>query len=329
MKALVTGATGFVGSHLAELLHRRGDEVTALIRNPAKAAHLASLGTRLIEGDLSSRDALAAAVTGQDIIYHVAGTVAARNEAAFLLANRDGVMRLVEAAEQTGRHPRFVLVSSMAAGGPAPRGRPLSGEEPPRPVTQYGRSKLAGEAALRSSRLRWTIVRPPMVYGPRDREVLKVFQIARYGVAPIFGTGAQELSAVYGPDLAAALVAAGSSETAVGRTYYACHPEIVQSAEFVRKVRAAVAASGGKDPDLVLLRVPSWLGRGILTVTGGLASLAGQATVLTADKANEFFQPAWTGDPSPLTRDTGWQARHDLTAGLAETTAWYRNAGWL
>ena len=146
MKALVTGATGFVGSHLVEALRRRGDEVTALARSAAKAAALAPLGVRVVPGDLHDRAALQRAVEGQDVIYHVAGVVAARSEAEFMAANRDGTRNVIEAAERAGI-ARLVLVSSMAAAGPTIKGRPLRGDERPRPVTAYGRSKLAAEAA--------------------------------------------------------------------------------------------------------------------------------------------------------------------------------------
>jgi nucleoside-diphosphate-sugar epimerase len=322
MKALVTGATGFVGSHLVEALRRRGDEVTALARSAEKAAALGPLGVRVVAGDLHDHAALLRAVEGQDLVYHVAGLVAGRNEADFLAANRDGTRHLVEIAERAGAG-RFVLVSSMAAAGPAMRGRPLTGDEPPRPVTAYGRSKLAGERVLTASRLAWTILRPPLVYGPRDQEVLKVFRLARLGIAPVLGDGTQELSAVHGADLAEALIAAGTSATAVRRIYYPCHPEIFTGTHMAREIGRAM----GRSP--ALIRVPAPIGRGVLMVTGAAARLAGQATILTADKANEFFQPAWTGDPAPLTRDTGWHAARDLRSGLEETYKWYRTAGWL
>jgi nucleoside-diphosphate-sugar epimerase len=322
MKTLVTGATGFVGSHLTEALRRRGDEVTALARSASKAAALAPLGVRVVPGDLHDRAALQRAVEGQDLVYHVAGVVAARSEADFMVANRDGTRNLVEALEATGPG-RLVLVSSMAAAGPTIKGRPLRGDEAPRPVTAYGRSKLAAEQAVTGSGLRWTIVRPPMVYGPRDLEVLKVFRLARFGVAPVLGDGSQELSAIHGGDLAEALIAAGTSTTTIGRAYYACHPEVFTGAEMARAVGRAM----GKSP--AVIRVPATIGRGVLMLTEAAARLAGQTTILTADKANEFFQPAWTGDPSPLTRDTGWQATRDLRTGLEETYRWYRTAGWL
>jgi nucleoside-diphosphate-sugar epimerase len=162
-----------------------------------------------------------------------------------------------------------------------------------------------------------------MVYGPRDREVLKVFKIAKSGIAPVFGDGSQELSAVYGPDLAQALIAAGISPVTIGATYYACHSEVFNSAELVQRVAGAI----GRKVKVVPL--PDWVARGALTLTGLAARVAGQATILTPDKANEFLQDAWTGDPTPLIRDSGWQPAHNLDRGLAATAAWYREQGWL
>lgn len=322
MNVLVTGGTGFVGSHLIDVLLERGDTVTALVRSPAKAEPMERRGVRLVHGDLHDRPALEAATAGQDVIYHVAGLVAATSPAEFDRANRQGSANLLRAAAMHGS-PRFVLVSSMAAAGPSAPGRPLTGGEPPRPVTRYGRSKLAGEEAVHSSSLPWTILRPSMVYGPRDTEVFKVFKLARWGVAPVFGSGSQELSAVTGEDLARALVSAATTDLAIGRTYYPCHPEVFTSRAFALAVGEAlgkrVATPG----------VPEWLARGVLSLTGAAARVANQATLLNADKANEFFQPAWTADPAGLTRDTGWQAQHDLASGVALTVAWYRDAGWL
>jgi nucleoside-diphosphate-sugar epimerase len=322
MKALVTGATGFVGSHLVDALLRDGWTVTALARSPSKAATLTGRGVTIISGHLHLESALHHAVKGQDIIYHVAGAIAARSEAEFLQANRDGTRNVTAAAERAGCS-RFVLVSSLAAGGPAPRGAPLSGSEEPHPVTAYCRSKLAAEQVVRTGGLAWSIVRPPIVYGPRDREILKLFRIARLGLAPVFGTGDQELSAIHAADLASALVAVGAHPQSVQRTYNACHPEVFTSSEFSRTIGSVMGRS------VTALRIPAGLGRILLRLTETSARVTGQPTILTTDKANEFFQPAWTGDPTPLMRDSGWRPTFDLRSGLADTYQWYRKAGWL
>lgn len=322
MKAMVTGATGFVGSHLAEALRQRGDDVTALARSARKAEALTAAGVSIIPGDLHDTTALRRAVERQEIVYHVAGLVTAQNEAEFLRANRGGTENVVAAMKESGVS-RLVFVSSLAAAGPARRGAPLAGDEPPRPVTAYGRSKLAAEETVRRSGLSWSIVRPSIVYGPRDREILKVFRLARLRIAPVFGDGAQELVAVHAADLAAALIAVASSQASTGRTYTACHPEVFTSAQFGVAVAAAMGLT------VATLRIPQPVGRALLSMTEAAAKLAGQTTILTRDKANEFFQPAWTGDPGPLTRDTGWRASYDLKGGLTDTYRWYREAGWL
>jgi len=162
-----------------------------------------------------------------------------------------------------------------------------------------------------------------MVYGPRDVEVLKLFKLARWGVAPVFGKGDQELSAIFGPDLAEALVAAGTSPNAVGKTYLPCHPEVFTSGAFARQIGAAAGR------DVLVLKVPEVIGRGLLAAIGGAAKLTGTASVLSSEKADEFFEAAWTGNPAELMADTGWQPRADIAAGLRETMAWYRAEGWI
>lgn len=319
---LVTGGTGFVGSHLIEVLLRAGDRVRALVRSPAKASALGFDGVEWVAGDLSDPAALLQGSRDVAVIYHVAGLVAVPNEAAGMAVNRDGTARLLEAASDTGA--RFVLVSSLAAGGPSVPGRPVTGSEPPAPVTAYGRSKLAAETVVRQGSLPWVILRPPAVYGPRDREMLRVFSgISRLGVAPVFGKGDQQLSLIYGPDLAEAIAAAGRSAETPGQVFCPAHPEVVTATELVRGIAEAAQRT------VRVLRVPVPLGRVILNLTGSIAGLTGRATVLNRDKGNEFFAPAWTCDPTPLERSTGWQARHDLKSGAAATLEWYRKAGWL
>jgi nucleoside-diphosphate-sugar epimerase len=139
----------------------------------------------------------------------------------------------------------------------------------------------------------------------------------------VFGDGSQELSAVHAADLAQSFVAVATAPAARGGTYHACHPQVFTSGELVQAVAGAMGRS------VMRLSVPQVVGRALLAVTETSARLTGRITILTTDKANEFFQPAWTGDPTPLTRDTGWRPRYDLSSGLADTYQWYRKAGWL
>lgn len=321
MRALVTGGTGFVGSHLLEALGRHGIETRALVRSIARAEALGLPAVEWVRGDLGDPAALARAASGVDMILHVAGLVAGRSPEEYHEVNVEGTRRLLAASEQTGA--RFILVSSLAAGGPTVPGRPLLGHEPPRPVSSYGRSKLAAETVVREGPLAWSIIRPPTVYGPRDTEVLRLFRSAAWSIAPVFGTGEQELSLVYGPDLAEALVATALAPEAIGRILYPAHPERVTQAGLARAVGEAMGRS------VRVTRVPVALARAALRVTGATARLTGRRTLLTPDKGNEFFQAAWTCDPAGLEEATGWRATHDLATGLARTAAWYRAHGWL
>lgn len=320
MKAAVTGATGFLGSHLLEALVERGDSVRALVRRETRPAWLA--GATLVRGDLADAAALAALVAGAEVVYHVAGLVAARSEAEFQSANASGAARVADAARAAGVS-RLVLVSSLAASGPTLSGRPLDAAAAPRPVSAYGRSKLAGEQAVRASGVAFTIVRPPTVYGPRDRELLRVFRLARLGLAPLLGDGAQELSLVHARELAAALVASATSPTCAGRVYHAAHAEPVTQRGFVEAVGRAVGRRV-RTPTLPAPAVSA-----LLRLSGAVGRLAGRASVLGPDKAAELLAPAWTCTSAELERDTGWRARVGLDEGLAATAKWYRDAGWL
>jgi len=325
VKILVTGATGFVGSHLAARLARGGDDVRCLARRPAQAAQLAAIGARFVPGSLDDRASLEAAVAGVDVVYHLAGVTAAASEREFLAVNAEGTARLVEAVGAANpRLARLVYISSLAAVGPTTHGSLLSEASPCRPVTAYGRSKLGGEEAVRRGRVPWTIVRPPAVYGPRDPELLRMFRIVRFGIAPVFGRGRQELSLVYVEDLSAGIVQAGLVPAAAGRTYHLAHPGVVLARDLVREVGRAVR---GRTP--LIVPVPPAIAARIVRAIGRAAAAAGRRTVVSEDKMAEFLAPAWGTSVELAERELGWRPAHDLRSGIAATAAWYRAEGLL
>jgi dihydroflavonol-4-reductase len=300
----------------------RGDSVTALVRRPARAEALRALGCRIVEGALGDGSARLALVDGADVVFHVAGLVAARSEAEFLRVNRDGTVDLAAAAARTGIE-RLVLVSSLAVTGPSGPARPVDEASGPGPVTAYGRSKRAAEEAIRAAGVPFTILRPPAVYGPRDRGFLVLFRMASRGVVPLPGDGARELTLVHAADLARALVAAATSQVTLGRTYHAGHAERVTQ----RALAEAVGRAVGRPARCV--RVPGPVVRGALSVAGAAARAFGRAPLLAGDKANELLAPGWACSSDALRRDTGWAADIPLERGLADTARRYREAGWL
>jgi nucleoside-diphosphate-sugar epimerase len=275
-----------------------------------------------VEGGIEDQAALDELVAGADVVFHVAGLVAARSESEFLRTNRDGAAAVARASVRTGVG-RFLMVSSLSVTGPSRRGQPVDETSGPGPVTAYGRSKKAGEEAVRETGVPLTVLRPPAVYGPRDRAFLTLFRAAARGLAPLLGDGAQELTLVHAADLAQAIVAAAASPSTLGRTYHAGHAEPVTQRELAEAVGRAV---GRKVRSVTL---PGPLVRGLLGVAGAVTRAAGMAPLLDGDKANELLAPAWTCSSEALLRDAGWSAAIPLERGLAETARSYREAGWL
>ncbi|HWC75046.1 MAG TPA: NAD(P)-dependent oxidoreductase [Gemmatimonadales bacterium] len=326
MNVFVTGGTGFVGAHLVKALRARGDSVTAMVRRPALCEPLGwqsgQSPVRLLKGDLNDTAALREGCTGADVVYHVAGKIAARNVDEFMATNRDGTANVLEAARAGGAR-RFLFVSSLAVAGPTDPGRPVDERRPPAPVTDYGRSKLAAEVLVQASPLPWTIVRPPLVYGEWDRGTLKIFQLAKSGILPVFGDGSQELSVIYAEDLSRAMIAAATGPASAGQVYFAAHPTVTTT----RALATAVGHALGKSPRVI--GIPPVVARSVLWTVGTLAHLAGRATLLSADKANEYLAPAWICRSDALARDTGWHAEVELETGLRRAANWYREVGWL
>jgi nucleoside-diphosphate-sugar epimerase len=316
----ITGATGFVGFHVAQAVLARGHKVRALARTPAP--ELAAAGAEVVTGALEDPSALQRLVEGAEVVHHVAGAIAAQSEADFMRVNADGTARLAEAARAAGVR-RFVYVSSIAASGPSARGKPMDEAGTARPITPYGRSKQAGEEAVVASGVGYTILRPPVVYGPRDKSVLRIFRLARGGLAPLLGDGAQELSLIFAADLARALLAAAASPATKSRTYHAAHPEVVTQRELVR----AIGLACGRIVRTVA--VPAPVVRALITVTAVAARMIGRTAFLEPSKAPELLAPAWTCTSDALARDAGWKAEVALARGLEETARWYGEAGWL
>jgi nucleoside-diphosphate-sugar epimerase len=322
MRAAVTGATGFVGRHLVEALRERGTVVRCLVRGAARGAELREAGAELVPGALEDAEALHALVGGADVVYHVAGLLAAGTEAELLRVNGEGTARLARAAREAGAG-RLLLVSSLAVTGPTRPGSQLDETAAEHPLTPYARSKQAAEAAVRGAGVPFTIVRPCAVYGPGDAQFLRVFRLARRGVAPLLGDGRQELTLVHARDLAAALVAAAESPATRGGVYHAGHGTPLTQRELVEAIGRAM----GRRVHVVPL--PRGLVRALLALSGSAVRAVGRSTLLSSDKAEELLAPAWTCSSEALARDAGWRARISLKEGLAETARWYRAAGWL
>lgn len=325
---LLTGGAGFLGSHIADRLVAAGLEVRALVRRTSDVRHLTSLpGVTLCRGSLEAPESLARAVHGVRGIIHAAGLIKARRPDEFAGVNDRGTANLLTAARNgCPTLSRFVHVSSLAALGPSLDGRPRPAGEPPRPVTAYGRSKLAAEARVRaaSGDLPTVVIRPPVVHGPRDRETLAFFRAVKLGVLPLTGSPDSVLSMIYAEDCAEACVLALGADVPTGSAF-----DVEDGApETLGVIVGHIEAALGKR---VRVRVPI---PGPLLHLAALSSemagrIARRPVMLTRDKLRELRAPHWVCDGAAARAALGWTPRVTFAEGARISAAWYREAGWL
>jgi nucleoside-diphosphate-sugar epimerase len=334
-RALVTGATGFVGSHLVERLLAAGVQVMCLVRPSSGRRWLEGLKVRFCEAAFDDAAALAAAAAGMDYVFHVAGLTRARSLAAYLAVNERCTQAMLAAATAGGRAVRrFVYVSSLAAVGPAPTEQPLDESAPANPLGFYGQSKLAGEraclaaAASAAGKLPVTIIRPPAVYGPRDTNFLPLFRTAaRRGIFPFIGSPENQLSLLHVSDLAEGIWQAASSPAAAGQTYFLGSGTHSQG-QFADALGAALGAAAGAKP-LRRVRIPRLLAK-LVGELGELKwTLTGKPQIISRRKIRDALQPRWTCTWARAQREIGYRPRVELVEGLRAAAQWYRQQGWL
>ena len=328
MKVLLTGGSGFLGSYVAEQLAAEGHSVRALVRPRSDKRVLEKLpGVEFAAGAIEDRSSLTSAVEGVDAVVHVAGIVKARKPADFFAVNAQGTRNLLDAVLARGGLRRFVYVSSLAAVGPSLDGTPVADDAEPRPVTHYGRSKLEAERMVLAAggQLPVTVIRPPVIYGPRDRETLAFFTSVRNGVLPMTGDGLNTLSVIYVADCAAAIVrAVTAADAPSGRTYF-----VEDGAVYVwREALADIEAALGRRA-FVRVGMPLGVVRVAAAATQLWGALTNTAQMLTLDKVNELTQPHWVCSGEGARRDLGWTAKVQWQQGVQESVKWYREQGWL
>ncbi len=326
MKVLVTGASGFLGSHIAEQFAAAGHEVRLLLRRTSNREFL-NFSHEEVIGDVTDTTSLRPAVEDVDAVVHPAGLIKARDEAEFFAVNDEGTSNLLAAIEErTPRLRRFIYVSSMSAHGPSPGGRPRAASAEPKPVSAYGRSKLGGERATRASAVagRSVIFRMPVIYGPRDPALLPFFKAVRYRIAPLLRGGRNRLSIVYASDAAKAVVEATTAEANVdGRTY---SPE--DGAVYAwRDLLSAIESASGRRALLLSVPLVGYQAAGFASELFG--RVLGRAQVFDRDKVREMRRRAWVCSSGALREDLGWRPSVQIEEGARLTHNWYREAGWL
>lgn len=299
MKIAVTGGTGFIGSRLLDRVSETGHRFRALTRRAMRPRR----GVAWMDGALDQPDSLKALVQGCDAVIHIAGLLNGRTVAEFETVNVEGTKAIVTAAKDAGIR-RFVHVSSLAARHPE--------------ISMYGASKARSEEIVQASGLDYTIVRPPAVYGPGDKETLDLFRMARLGIVLLPSAG--RLSLIHVDDLVSLLLALCSGDAPSSLIVEPSDGADFSQREFARKLGSAVGRSN------LALRVP-----GLVLRAGARIDefVRGREAKLTRDRAAYFAHPDWTADPAKGVPHSLWRPSIPTDDGLAATARWYRDHGWI
>jgi nucleoside-diphosphate-sugar epimerase len=324
MRVLVTGGTGFLGSHLVEaLVEEPGCEVFVLVRDPSKRRWLEGVdGVRLLAGDLENVPVLPA---GLSCVYHLGGLTKTLRPSEYYTVNRDGTANLLQALERQSGRLRFVHLSSLAAVGPSSPGRGVSEDDEPRPVSPYGESKLEAENEVLRYQDRFSVVllRAAAVYGPRDEDFLEFFRWIRRGIKPILGRR-KILSLLYVRDAVRACLMAGRPGRPSGEIFNIADPR-AYGWEDIGRVAAGVL---GKKP--IPIRLPIWSAYLASVASEGVGRLLGGGNALfNVSKVKQMRAYGWVADVRKARREMRFETVFTLEQGLGETIAWYLWKGLL
>jgi len=324
MRVLVTGGTGFLGSHLIEkLLEERNVEVYALVRDPSRLRWLEGIGSvRLLAGDLQNVPPLPA---GLSSVFHLAGLTKTLKSSEYYTVNQEGTASLLRALKGQSGPLRFVQLSSIAAGGPSAPGRSVGEGDPPRPVSPYGESKLLAETETLNYKDRFSIVilRAAAIYGPRDEDFLEYFRWMKRGILPLVGRRLKSLSLCFVRDAVRAVLLAAKPGLPSGDIFNIADSKVYSWEDIGRTVANLL----GKN--LIRVRVPHWTAYLASAASEGIGRLGGGAHALNMGKFKQMKPDGWVVDVRKARQDLGFETRFSLEEGLGETIAWYLWQGLL
>lgn len=318
-KVLVTGANGFIGSHLVEGLLEKGYRVRALVRRTADLKWLVGLPIEIRYGAICELNTLLSAVEDVDYICHTAGATKAKTIEEFALINYGGTENLLTAClEKNPRLKRFILFSSLAAVGPADNQQPMSEYKSCYPISNYGTSKQQAESAVLTlkDKIPSVILRLSAIYGPRDKETLVYFKFLKKGIRPVFGGS---FSICYVKDVVNACLLGLEKEIASGTIYNIASPQCYTFDELAQVAESILSKK------TLRIRIPTF----ILMIYASIIKRFSSDSILSPDKIKELTQKCWVCDIKKAQTELGFTAQYDIEDGLRETIAWYKNQGWL
>ena len=326
MKALVTGATGFIGSHLVEALVQRGAQVRCLVRNKRHLGWVKDSPVEFVVGNCREKNSLKQGVKDVDQVFHFAGATTAVKEKTYFEVNALGTENLVQACiENNTRLKKFIYLSSQAAAGPCRSVGKTKESDPCEPVSPYGKSKLLGEelALSHSNELPLLILRPCAVYGPRDKGFYALFKCLSKSINPCFSDHEQHISMCYVQDLVRAILLAAETQTENGEIFFLSDGHDYRMEEIGDIFAQAMEINALK------LRLPKQMLIGMAFFTECFSRVSGKPSILSRGKVEEMVQKNWLCDITKARALLGFEPRISLDRGAELTVAWYKKENWL
>jgi nucleoside-diphosphate-sugar epimerase len=326
LKALVTGATGFIGSHLVEALVHRGVQVRCLVRNKRHLGWVKDSRVEFVVGNCQERTSLRQGVKDVDQVFHLAGVTTAVKEKTYFEVNALGTENLVQACiENNTRLKKFIYLSSQAAAGPCLSGGKKKESDPCEPVSPYGKSKLLGEqfALSHSHELPLLILRPCAVYGPRDKGFYDLFKCLSKRIKPCLSDRDQHISMCYVQDLVRAILLAAETKTESGEIFFLSDGLDYRMQEIGDIFAQAMEISA------LQLRLPKQVLFGMAFFAECFSRVSGKPSIMSRGKVKEMIQKNWLCDITKARTLLGFDPRISLARGAKLTVAWYKKENWL
>lgn len=321
MKAFVTGGSGFIGSHLIDFLSAQDVETFALIRDPEKAAGLNGKKIHILKGDLFSIPSLP---TGIDIVFHLAGKTRSLKAVDYYTVNQEGTASLFRALLSSGARPKVIYLSSLAASGPSEKDKGVKENDPPHPLTPYGRSKLLGEAeALKfKDRFPLVIVRASAVFGPGDRDFFQYFKVISKGILPTVRRS-KLASFCYVKDLVEALYLCAQKDLPSGEIFNIADPQPWTWEELGEAAGKAIGKKFRK------VRLSMGLLFMAVSLSEFMDRLKKEPGLFNRDRYADLKQPGWVADIEKAAAVLSFRPRYTLEKAIQETMDWYIAERWL
>lgn len=260
-----------------------------------------------------------------EYVIHIAGVTKAKSNQDYRIGNVETTRSLLSACLSSRRLKKFCFISSLTASGPSLDGIPKIEGNANAPITSYGRSKLEAEKVCLqySSQIPIVILRPPAVYGPRDRDILELFRWINYRIVPHLGSWEKNLSIINARDLAEGIIEATISDSTVGQTYFVSNREVQSYTSLVKLASTLL----GRNP--LHIQIPSFMIYLVAGITERVYSFSKKTPVLNLDKVRDLITTDWTCSSRKLFEHIGFEPKISVEEGFKETIEWYQSQRWL